>query len=162
VDIILPPLRERREDISLLAKHFLTVFNNRMKKDINGFSDSVMELLFKHSWPGNIRELEHVIERAYVLCAGDTITSDHLPQDVISAEPPMRTKPETFTSQPTHMHQSVPLTDSENEVERLLDALRRTAGNKAKAARLLGMDRSTLYRKISSYKIDLADLDVNE
>ena len=94
VDIILPPLRERMDDIPLLAQHFLAVFNNRMKRDINGFSDSVMELLLNHSWPGNIRELEHVIERAYVLCKGDTITSDHLPADIITAEPPMHTIPE--------------------------------------------------------------------
>jgi DNA-binding NtrC family response regulator len=160
VDIILPPLRERKEDIHLLSQHFLTIFNNKMKKDVHGFSDSVMELFLNHSWPGNIRELEHVIERAYVLCMGDTITTDYLPSDVISAEPPMHTMPEAFTPQPTHMHPSVPLMDSNNEIERLLDALRRTAGNKAKAARLLGMDRSTLYRKISSYNIDLSDLDV--
>ena len=160
VDIILPPLRERKEDIPLLAQHFLTIFDNKMNKGINGFSDSVMDLLAKHSWPGNIRELEHVIERAYVLCTGDTITSDHLPADIITAEPPMHSRHEPFTPQPTPMHSSEPLMKSDNEVERLLDALRRTAGNKAKAARLLGMDRSTLYRKISSYNIDLSNLDV--
>ena len=160
VDIILPPLRERREDIPLLAQHFLTIFDNKMNKGINGFSDSVMDLLAKHSWPGNIRELEHVIERAYVLCTGDTITSDHLPADIITAEPPMHSRHEPFAPQPTPMHSSEPLMESDNEVERLLDALRRTAGNKAKAARLLGMDRSTLYRKISSYNIDLSNLDV--
>ena len=160
VDIILPPLRERQEDIPLLAQHFLTIFDNKMNKGINGFSDSVMDLLAKHSWPGNIRELEHVIERAYVLCTGDTITSDHLPADIITAEPPMHSRHEPFAPQPTPMHSSEPLMESDNEVERLLDALRRTAGNKAKAARLLGMDRSTLYRKISSYNIDLSNLDV--
>ena len=160
VDIILPPLRERKEDIHLLAQHFLTIFDNKVNKGINGFSDSVMDLLAKHSWPGNIRELEHVIERAYVLCTGDTITSDHLPADIITAEPPMHSRHEPFAPQPTPMHSSEPLMESDNEVERLLDALRRTAGNKAKAARLLGMDRSTLYRKISSYNIDLSNLDV--
>ena len=160
VDIILPPLRERKEDIPLLAQHFLTIFDKKMTKGINGFSDSVMELLLNHSWPGNIREFEHVIERAYVLCIGDIITSDHLPPEIISAEPPMHSKHESFTSEPTHKHPSMPFMESDNEVERLLDALRRTAGNKAKAARLLGIDRSTLYRKISSYNIDLSNLDV--
>ena len=162
VDIILPPLRERKEDIALLSQHFLTIFNDKMKKEINGFSDSVMELLLNHSWPGNIRELEHVIERAYVLCPGDTITSDHLPADIITPETPMHTLAEPLTPHPSHMHPSEPLMESDNEIDRLLDALRRTAGNKAKAARLLGMDRSTLYRKISSYNIDLSNLDVYE
>jgi transcriptional regulator of acetoin/glycerol metabolism len=72
----------------------------------------------------------------------------------------MHSRHEPFAPQPTPMHSSEPLMESDNEVERLLDALRRTAGNKAKAARLLGMDRSTLYRKISSYNIDLSNLDV--
>jgi DNA-binding NtrC family response regulator len=161
VDIILPPLRERREDIPLLAQHFLSIFETKMKKGVTGLSDSVIELLLNHSWPGNIRELEHVVERAYVLCMGDTITSDHLPAEIITAEPHLQSIPESSTSHPVHMQSpSAPLMESDNEVERLLDALRRTAGNKAKAARLLGMDRSTLYRKISSYNIDLSNLDV--
>jgi two-component system, NtrC family, response regulator HydG len=163
VDIILPPLRERKEDIPLLAQHFLAIFDKKMKKGINGFSDSVIGLLLNHSWPGNIRELEHVIERAYVLCAGDTITSDHLPAEIISAEKAEQAIPETVMQpQAAPVYQSAPLMDTDNEVERLLDALRRTAGNKAKAARLLGMDRSTLYRKISSYKIDLSNLEIYE
>ena len=161
VDIILPPLRERREDIPLLAQHFLSIFETKMKKGVTGLSDSVIELLLNHSWPGNIRELEHVLERAYVLCMGDTITSDHLPAEIITAEPPLQSIPEPSTSQTVHIQSpSAPLMESDSEVERLLEALRRTAGNKAKAARLLGMDRSTLYRKISSYNIDLSNLDV--
>ena len=119
-------------------------------------------MLNKYKWPGNIRELEHVIERAYVLCNGDIITSDHLPSEIISAEPPKYSKPETFAPEPRHIHPPEPFMESDNEIERLLDALRRTAGNKAKAARLLGIDRSTLYRKISSYNIDLSNLDIYE
>lgn len=162
VDIILPPLRERNGDVPLLAQHFLTIFDKKMQKGVTGFSDSVMELLLNHSWPGNIRELEHVIERAYVLCTGDTITTDHLPTEVITAEPGMHAAPAPAPSQPMHAQPAAPLMESDDEVERLLDALRRTAGNKAKAARLLGMDRSTLYRKISSYNIDLSSLDIIE
>ncbi len=160
VDIILPPLRERKEDIPLLAKHFLSVFDHKMKRGVSGFSDSVMDLLLNHSWPGNIRELEHVIERAYVLCNGDTITTDHLPAEVMTSEspPPAVSEPAVPRSVPA---QPIPAAmDTEDEIERIIDALRRTAGNKAKAARLLGMDRSTLYRKISSYNIDLSDLDI--
>ena len=159
VDIILPPLRERKEDIPLLAQHFLTLFDNKMKRGITGFSDSVMDLLLNHSWPGNIRELEHVIERAFVLCNGDTITTDHLLSEVMTADPLQQTVREPVVPKPEPV-QSIPAVPvSEDEVERIIDALRRTAGNKAKAARMLGMDRSTLYRKISGYNIDLPDLD---
>jgi DNA-binding NtrC family response regulator len=162
VDIILPPLRERREDIPLLAQHFLTLFDNKMGKGVNSFSDSVMKLLMNHSWPGNIRELEHVIERAYVLCSGDTITSDHLPAELMTAGPPSKKAYEQKAPQPTHVQplSSSPGESEEDEVARIIDALRRTAGNKAKAARLLGVDRSTLYRKISGYNIDLSDLEI--
>ena len=162
VDIILPPLRERKEDIPLLAQHFLTVFENRMKKGVSGLSDSVMELLLNHSWPGNIRELEHVIERAYVLCLGDTITTDHLPAEIMIAEAPREPSQKPALHHPVQVDSISSQMESADEIERIIDALRRTAGNKAKAARLLGFDRSTLYRKISSYNIDLSDLDILE
>ncbi len=160
VDIILPPLRERKEDIPLLAKHFLSVFDHKMKRGVSGFSDSVMDLLLNHSWPGNIRELEHVIERAYVLCNGDTITTDHLPAEVMTAESPPPAVSEAAVPRSVPAQPIPAAWDTEDEIERIIDALRRTAGNKAKAARLLGMDRSTLYRKISGYNIDLSDMDI--
>ena len=160
VDIILPPLRERKEDIPLLAQHFLAVFENSMKKGVTGFSDSVMELLLNHSWPGNIRELEHVIERAYVLCVGDTLTTDHLPAEIMITETPRPPSHEPVSVQPDHLQPISPAMTSEDEIAHIIDALRRTAGNKAKAARLLGVDRSTLYRKISAFNIDLSNLDI--
>ena len=162
VDIILPPLRERKEDIPLLSQHFLTIFDNKMKKGVTGLSDSVMELLLNHSWPGNIRELEHVIERAYVLCMGDTITSDHLPAEILVEETFHQPSHEPAFPQPVQDQPISSAMDSEDEIARIIDALRRTAGNKAKAARLLGVDRSTLYRKISGYNIDLSNLDIYE
>ena len=119
-----------------------------------------MELLQNHSWPGNIRELEHIIERAYVLCNGDTITTDHLPAEILNPESPPVSIDEPATPRPVPVQPISATMDTEDEIERIVDALRRTAGNKAKAARLLGVDRSTLYRKISSYNIDLSDLDL--
>jgi DNA-binding NtrC family response regulator len=160
VDIILPPLRERKDDVPVLAQHFLSSFEAKMNKGVSDFSDSVMDLLINHFWPGNIRELEHVIERAYVLCNGDTITTDHLPAEILTSEPEPQAAIETAAPAAIAHHAATPsLMESGSEVERLLEALRRTAGNKAKAARLLGIDRSTLYRKISSYNIDLSNLD---
>jgi DNA-binding NtrC family response regulator len=160
VDIILPPLRERKTDIPLLAQYFLTGFDNKMKKNVTGFSDSVMKVFLNHSWPGNIRELENVIERTYVLCQGDTITTDHLPAEIMIDETPRQSSDEPAIIQPVEVAPLSPAMTSENEVEQIIEALRRTAGNKAKAARLLGVDRSTLYRKISAYNIDLSDLNI--
>jgi DNA-binding NtrC family response regulator len=160
VDIILPTLRERPEDIPLLSKHFLARFDKQMEKGITGFSDQAMEMLCKHTWPGNVRELEHIVERAYVLCNGGTITSDHLPAeltDAVVAVPRQEQKIEP--TQQTLPHPSPdPLPDE--EAQRIIDALRRTAGNKARAARLLGIDRSTLYRKMSSYNLDPTAFDL--
>ena len=78
IDIVLPPLREREEDIPLLVEHFLERFNKRLGKEITGISDQALDALKDYSWPGNVRELEHVMERACVLCADSTITTDHL------------------------------------------------------------------------------------
>jgi two-component system response regulator HydG len=158
VDIILPALRERSVDIPLLAQHFLKRFENQMGKGITGFSDQAMDLLVNHSWPGNVRELQHVVERAYVLCGSGTITSDHLPADILNIAPPLSeqeraTAPHLAAAD--HLTQPTPGGPApENEEQLIIDTLRRTAGNKAKAARLLGIDRSTLYRKMTSYNID--------
>ncbi|MBW2502218.1 MAG: sigma 54-interacting transcriptional regulator [Deltaproteobacteria bacterium] len=160
VDIHLPPLRERKEDIPLLARHFLTIFDGKMKKGITGFSDPVLEQLARHSWPGNIRELEHIIERAYVLCNSDTITTEHLPTEVKVAAVSGQPGAIPAAAQPAAAAAGGPESDPEDEVGRIIEALRRTGGNKAKAARLLGFDRSTLYRKIASNNIDLSDLKI--
>jgi DNA-binding NtrC family response regulator len=159
VDIHLPPLRERKDDIPLLARYFLTIFNDKMKKGITGFSDPVVELLARHSWPGNIRELEHVIERASVICNSDTITTEHLPAEVKVAA---AEQPEAIAAaaQPAAAAPVTSESTPEDEIGRIIEALRRTGGNKAKAARLLGFDRSTLYRKIASYNIDLSNLNI--
>ncbi len=160
VDIHLPPLRERKEDIPLLARHFLTIFDGKMKKGITGFSDPVLEQLARHSWPGNIRELEHIIERAYVLCNSDTITTEHLPAEVKVAAVSGQPGALSAAAHPAAAAAIGLESDPEDEVGRIIEALRRTGGNKAKAARLLGFDRSTLYRKIASNNIDLSDLNI--
>lgn len=162
VDIILPPLRERKEDIPLLAHHFLEVFEKRMGKGIVNFSDQTMTQLHNHSWPGNVRELEHVVERAYVLCPGDTITTDHLPLDITTPEPQTEKGETPLTPQAAAGQEFTDTTDPLNDAERVISALKRTAGNKAKAARLLGIDRSTLYRKMSAYNIDPTAIDFLE
>ncbi len=138
VEIKLPPLRDRREDIPLLVDHFRIQFNVKFKKTIEAVSADVLKAFLDYPWPGNVRELEHTMEYTFVLCSQNIITFDHLPPDL------MRT-PETGNRAPD----ASPDTDS----LAILKALDKTAWNKAKAARLLGIDRVTLYRKIKRYKI---------
>jgi DNA-binding NtrC family response regulator len=162
IDIILPPLRERGDDILLLADHFITRIAPKVGKTINGLSDQARQRLLEHRWPGNVRELEHVIERACVLCPGPTISTDHLPLDLTGPAHPDE-RPALAASAPSGPLFSQPEPaappDSLSPAERILQALRRTGGNKAKAARLLGIDRTTLYRKIKELRLDLSRVD---
>lgn len=155
IDITLPPLRKRADDILMLINHFIKIFSNSLDKIINGLSDNVIAALTNYSWPGNVRELEHVIERAVVLCQGATITMKDLPSDLFITE-----DVQTSTHDTPPLYQASPGTeDSSTEDKRadqILKVLSKCGGNKAKAARLLGIDRSTLYRKIKDYDIDLS------
>jgi len=83
IDIHLPPLREREGDVMLLANHFLDRYAARMDKGISGISQQAMELLCRYRWPGNVRQLEHAIERACILCQGTTISTEHLPDEIL-------------------------------------------------------------------------------
>jgi transcriptional regulator with PAS, ATPase and Fis domain len=130
-NIHMPPLRERTEDIPMLVAHFIKECSREMGKEISSVSDEAMNSLFQHNWKGNVRELMNVIESACVLCAGNTIQTDHLPPIL-----------ETWTT-------SVEATSDKD----IREALRLTRGNKAKAARLLGIHRSTLYRRMERYGI---------
>lgn len=153
IDIILPPLREREEDLPLLAKYFLERFNARLDKKIGGISDQALAALTDYSWPGNVRELEHVMERACVLCEGSTITTDCLSYEFASKRPEAEKKhylKETDRTSPDIIDET-----DESEPDRIIRILKHVGGNKAKAARLLGIDRSTLYRKMRLYNMDI-------
>jgi two-component system response regulator HydG len=142
VELNLPPLRERREDIPLLVAHFCERFNQTFKKQIQGISDETLALFMDYDWPGNIRELEHAIEHAFVLCRETRIECAHLPRDI-----------REFDELPVDIGQVEPTPESPAEAEALRQALQKTGWNKAKAARLLSMDRRTIYRKIEKYQI---------
>ena len=163
VDIILPPLRERGGDLPLLATHFLNRFNKRLGKEINGISDQALQLLENYHWPGNVREFEHVLERATVLCADTTITTNDLPVELLSGnnQPSPATKPiannEVVNASPSAAS-AIP--EDETESDKIIRILNQTAGNKAKAARLLGIDRSTLYRKMRLYDLNFTEAEV--
>ena len=138
VEIRLPPLRDRREDIPLLIDHFRKGFNVKFKKTIEAVSSDVFKAFLKYPWPGNVRELEHTMEHAFVLCSQNIITFDHLPPDFMSAPGIEHRSPDETQAVAAHA---------------ILEALDKTAWNKAKAARLLGIDRVTLYRKIKRYNL---------
>jgi len=140
VPIILPPLRQRREDIPLLVEHFLQKHSDRRGNKMRGLSKEALELLLKHDWPGNVRELENAIERAIILARGDVIT----PADLLYYGP-LR-KPETVADTLS------PLADVEKQ--HIARALRHHAGNRSAAAKTLGIDRKTLWRKIQVYGLD--------
>jgi DNA-binding NtrC family response regulator len=137
VEIHLPPLRDRREDIPSLASHFLTAHAARYRKPLTGFDEAAMKTLLAHAWPGNVRELDHAIEGAVLMATGPTIRS----ADLGLAAPASRA--------PRIEDMSI------EEVETLLirKALARYGGNVSKAAEALGLSRSALYRRIQRYGI---------
>ncbi|MEW6542124.1 MAG: sigma-54 dependent transcriptional regulator [Nitrospirota bacterium] len=150
VRIVLPPLRERREDVPMLAHHFLQKFSAG-SAPIMGFVPETLALLQRYRWPGNVRELENVIERAVSLSHGPLIMPDDLPEAVrrAGAEP---------WSEAAGQGAGEPLaTLDEMEKRHLLKALRETGGNKARAAKLLGIDRRTLYRMAERFGLELDD-----
>jgi two-component system response regulator HydG len=161
IDIILPPLREREEDAVTLVHYFANHFAERMEKPINGFSDNALAILKSYDWPGNVRELEHLMERAIVLCRDVTITTNDLPQDMLQgsasdsgdmdreSDPEL---PQAIETSPAPHNKEI----EDQAAGHILHTLSKCGGNKAKAARLLGIDRSTLYRKIKEHNIDLA------
>lgn len=142
VRLELPPLRERREDIPLLTEHFIARFNRLQGRDIAGYSDATLARLMAHEFPGNIRELANIIEHAFILCPGGLIEPHHLP-------PPLRP-----ASTPSQSGLPPGLTLAAMERTLLRDALRRNHGNRAAAARDLGINVSTLFRKLKSNPIE--------
>lgn len=136
VRLDLPPLRERNEDLELLVSYFITRFNDKLAKAVVGVSTDVMAVFRSYRWPGNVRELEHALEHACILCKTSIITVDDLPHDLLANVPP------TTPSRKPH----APAADIKLS---LADALAAADGNKARAARLLGISRMTLYRQLS-------------
>ncbi|MCF8056426.1 MAG: sigma-54-dependent Fis family transcriptional regulator [Desulfocapsa sp.] len=164
IDIILPPLRERNGDVRLLANNFIQHYARQMGKQISGISDQAMDLLSQYNWPGNIRELEHVIERSCVLCNGTTIAKDQLPHEIQYSEefqhPTAHPLQQNTEFQPPEQPQYTDPFQTNRPEDIIIGALKKSGGNKAKAARLLAIDRSTLYRKLKELHIDLNTLDI--
>ncbi len=143
VPIELPPLRERKEDIPLLAQHFLNKFALENKKEVSELSPEATEFLLGYDWPGNVRELENAIERAAILAKDSLITIADLPQENMSL---------ARSTMPGKNLREV-------EKEHILDVLGETGGNYSEAARLLGITRMTLYKKAREYSFSVKKID---
>ena len=142
----LPGLKQRREDIPLLVEHMVARFNRLQGKDIAGVTDEVLARLMDHDYPGNVRELENIVEQAFVLCRGGLIQLHHLPPELRPAA----------TSGST---ESGPMSLITMEKHLINEALRRHGGNRKRASHDLGIDTSTLYRKIKALRIDTPKTD---
>jgi PAS domain S-box-containing protein len=143
VKIDLPPLSQRREDIPLLIDTFVRKFNAKTGKKILGVSDKALRLLLRYDYPGNVRELENIIEHAFVLCGGDRIDIDNLPREIAGGQM------EPASSSP--VKEAGPFQQAEAEV--IEKALKKYGGDRSKTANELGIGRTTLWRKIRKYGI---------
>jgi PAS domain S-box-containing protein len=143
VKIVLPPLSRRREDIPLLVDHFIRKFNATMGKEIEGVSQPVLDLLMRHDFPGNVRELENVIEHAFVLCRGPEIELHHLPSELVQRH--------RETGQEVPGAVGNPLERA--EARAIVEALAKHGGNRQATSAELGIDKTTLWRKMKKYGI---------
>ncbi|MFQ5650134.1 MAG: sigma-54-dependent transcriptional regulator [bacterium] len=143
MDIELPPLRERMSDLTLIANEFLQRYNQKNNKNVQGFSAECMELLRKYKWPGNVRELKNMVERAVILCRGETIELQHLPRHM-------------FFPEQEASGDSIELGKPLHEIEReiIFRTLEMTNNNKTKAAQILGISLKTMHNKLNKYFLD--------
>jgi DNA-binding NtrC family response regulator len=142
----LPPLTQRREDIPYLVDHFIERYNARRGKNIVSVSPEVMNILMRYDFPGNIRELENMIEYAFVICRGSIIHPEHLPTELVA--------PENLSQNVTSVENGTPLLKAIDEQTRIEEALRQFRGHQGKAADALGINRTTLWRKLKLFNID--------
>ncbi|MBC8316785.1 MAG: sigma-54-dependent Fis family transcriptional regulator [Desulfobulbaceae bacterium] len=150
--IVVPPLRDRREDIPLLIEHFIKKFNKRLRLKITGVSEDCMHRLIHHSWPGNVRELENVIERSMVLSEGNELTTEFLPGELADRQ----------SSQTDELlfwdTLSIKINSKKLEKQLIVKALIKTKGNKTRAAALLELSLPALLYKIKEYDVNYEEL----
>jgi len=144
--LTVPPLRDRSEDIPLLAQHFVERFASQNRKTVKGFTPLAMDMLLRYDWPGNVRELENTVERAVILLTGEHVTENQLPLTIAQKYSESH-GPHTPAPLPSDGSRS--LDDIEREA--ILSTLEATGQNKSEAARRLGISRKTLHNKMKSY-----------
>jgi two-component system, NtrC family, response regulator HydG len=146
IPIQLPPLRERLGDLPRLAEHFIRQLRARSGKDISGLTPEAMELVMRHHWPGNVRELKGVLEYAFVIAEGGPIQPEHLPVQMARL------------AAKQHLFDRLPASAASEEKAALIDALIACRGNQSKAARVLGVNRVTIWHRIKKHGIDIREL----
>ena len=143
ITLEVPPLSERKDDIPLLSQHFLEKFSEAQGKQVEKISNEVIDILINYAFPGNVRELENIIERAVTLASGSTVGMSHLPADLREQRFDIQRRPKSEL-----------LTLEENEKEYIGWVLNQMDGNKTRAAEVLGIDRVSLWRKLKRYNMD--------
>ena len=139
MNIKIPPLKDRPEDIPLLVNHFLRMFKKKNKNAVEKISPEALGILMKYSFPGNVRELENAIQHTFVMCRNGVILPEHLPESITDE----------------HLITKSVKNELKNEREIIIESLKRNKGNKSKAAVELGMHRSTLWRKIKELQVNV-------
>jgi PAS domain S-box-containing protein len=147
LSIELPPLRDRKEDIPAIAERLLQRHKTLLNKSVLGFTEQVYSCFYSYDWPGNIRELENVIERAIVLCKGSFIAPENLPENLFK------------TRKPANERSSISDVVKETEKACIINTLQKNNYNRSTTSKDLGIDKATLYRKIKKYRIKLPDKD---
>jgi DNA-binding NtrC family response regulator len=148
VEIPLPPLEQRREDIPLLAHHFLQKYNKELKRNLKGISSEAMSAMMTYQWRGQVRELENIIERAVLLSDNDYLQLEDLPGAIKKS---VNSNEVNINMDSESLDEAVQVFEKHH----IQSMLKRTEGNKSEAARLLGIDPSTLYRKME--RLGLSD-----
>ncbi len=148
VPIDLPALRERREDIPLLIEHFLKIYNDKNGRSVLGFHPRAIDAMMRYSWPGNIRELENVVERAVILTRDEYVTFSELPEPIREATGDPQSEKVFDGIRPG-------MTIKEMERELIIRTLEDNDGNRTHSARILGITRRTLQHKLKEYEIEM-------
>ena len=151
--LICPPLRHRKDDITLIIQHFITLHADKTGKNILGFTPEAMRLMLLHAWPGNIRELRNSVEYAFVLARGKSIGPEHLPEKITGYNAgnhkPLGIKPH----RPSPVSGTITVGQSEKQL--LIDALQAADGNQTRAGKILGVSRVTVWKRIKKHGIQL-------
>jgi DNA-binding NtrC family response regulator len=152
--IVLPPLRDRREDIPMLARYFADEYAAKNNTPVSPIESQTLELLMAHAWPGNVRELKNCVERCCLLAAGRPILPEHLPNEIRKGTAPAPVAVPLLESSPNGVV-SLPVGMSMDHAERemIRTTLLHTAGNKTRAAKILGISLKTMHNKVKKFEL---------